>query len=173
MTKNKRMTNRKGFTLIELMISTALAGVVIVGVGMLLVDSQRGWNKMYNRTYSDIVTEAQVARKRFDSVVRNASSQGILLSNDSSWVEVYYYGDPNSTIVDRYARFFNYSGGSSGQLMIEYGVIDPKQILITETLCVNVSSCIFKTAGNSAQMVLTLDDGTQSATVVTSAVTHN
>jgi Tfp pilus assembly protein PilW len=167
------MTNRKGFTLIELMIGTGLASAVIIGVGMLLVDSQRGWNKMYSSTYSDVVTEAQVARKRFDSVVRNASSQGILLAADSSWVEVYYYGDPNSTIVDRYARFFNYSGGNSGQLMIEYGIIEPKQILITESLCGDVSSCIFKTAGNSAQMVLTINDGTQSATVVTSAVTHN
>jgi type II secretory pathway pseudopilin PulG len=170
----KRKANRsKGFTIIELMIATGLASTVVVGVGMLLVDSQRGWNRMYSRTYSDVSTDSHVARRRFDSVVRNASTQGILLSVDGSWVEVYYYSDPNSVIVDRYARFFTYSDGSVSQLLVEHGAVEPRQILNTETVCGNVSSCVFKSAGNSAQMVLTLDDGSQSATIVASAVMHN
>ncbi|MGB2806445.1 MAG: hypothetical protein WBC22_01795 [Sedimentisphaerales bacterium] len=171
MSKKKRMSNR-GFTIIELMIATGLASAVVVGVGMLLVDSQRGWNRMYSRTYSDVSTDSHVARRRFDSVVRNASNQGILLSADGSWVEVYYYSDPNSAVVDRYARFYNYSDNSS-QLIIEYGVVQPRQTLNTETICGNVSSCVFKSAGNSVQMLLTLDNGSQSATIVTSAVPHN
>jgi len=170
MSKKKRMSNR-GFTIIELMIATGLASAVVVGVGMLLVDSQRGWNRMYSRTYSDVSTDSHVARRRFDSVVRNASNQGILLSADGSWVEVYYYSDPNSAVVDRYARFYNYSDNS--QLIIEYGVVEPRQTLNTETICGNVSSCVFKSAGNSVQMLLTLDNGSQSATIVTSAVPHN
>jgi len=169
MSKKKRMSNPKGFTIIELMIATALGCTIIVGVGMLLVDSQRGWNTMYNRTYSDVVTDAHVARRRFDSVVRNASYQGILLSDDSSWVEVYYYSDPNSVIVDRYARFIS----SNSQLIVEYGEVEPRQTLNTETICDNVSSCVFKSAGSSVQMVLTLDDGSQSTTIVASAVMHN
>ncbi|MHC4088130.1 MAG: prepilin-type N-terminal cleavage/methylation domain-containing protein [Planctomycetota bacterium] len=170
---NKRKTNRKkGFTIIELMIATGLASTVVVGVGMLLVDSQRGWNRMYSRTYSDISTDSHVARRRFDSTVRNASTQGILLAADGSWVEVYYYSDPNSTIVDRYARFFTYGDGPC-QLLAEHGAVEPRQILNTETICGNVTSCVFKSAGNSAQMILTLDDGSQSATIVASAVMHN
>jgi prepilin-type N-terminal cleavage/methylation domain-containing protein len=173
MSKKKRMSNRKGFTLIELMIATGLASAIVVGVGMLLVDSQRGWNRMFNRTYSDVSTDSHVARRRFDSVVRNASNQGVLLSADGSWVEVYYYSDPNSANVDRYARFYNYTDNSNGQLIIEYGAVQPRQILNNETICENVSSCVFKSAGSSIQMVLTLDDGSQSATIVASAVPHN
>jgi type II secretory pathway pseudopilin PulG len=169
----KRKANRKGFTIIELMIATGLASTVVIGVGMLLVDSQRGWNRMYSRTYSDVSTDSHVARRRFDSTVRNASTQGILLAADGSWVEVYYYSDPNSVIVDRYARFFTYGDVTSNKLLIEHGVVEPRQTLNTETVCGNVSSCVFKSAGNSAQMVLTLNDGTQVATIVASAVMHN
>lgn len=169
----KKKANRKGFTIIELMIATGLASTVVVGVGMLLVDSQRGWNRMFSRTYSDVSTDSHVARRRFDSVVRNASTQGILLADDGSWVEVYYYSDPNSVIVDRYAHFYTYSNGDTNQLLIEHGVVEPRQTLNTETVCGNVSSCVFKSAGNSAQMVITLNDGSQVATIVASAVMHN
>ena len=169
MSKNKRIANSKGFSLLELMMATTLACIVVVGVGVVLVDSQRGWNAMYTRTYSDVVTDAHVARRRFDSVVRNASSQGVLLDDYGNWVEVYYYSDPNSSIVDRYTRFIS----SNSQLTVEYGVVEPRQTLNTEILCENVSSCVFKLAGNSVQMVLTLDDGSQNATIVASAVTHN
>ena len=169
MSKNKRIANRKGFSLLELMMATTLACIVVVGVGVVLVDSQRGWNAMYTRTYSDVVTDAHVARRTFDRVVRNASSQGALLDDYGNWVEVYYYSDPNSAIVDRYTRFIS----SNSQLTIEYGVVEPRQTSNTEILCENVSSCVFKLAGNSVQMVLTLDDGSQNATIVASAVTHN
>ena len=173
MNMKKRKTNSKGFTIIELMIATVLSSAVVVGVGMLLVDSQHGWNRMYSRAYSDVSTDSHVARRRFDSVVRNASTQGILLSVDGSWVEVYYYSDPNSAVVDRYARFYTYLNGDTNQLLIEHGAAEPRQTLNTETVCGNVSSCVFKSAGNSAQMLLTLDDGSQSATIVASAVMHN
>ena len=169
MSKKKRMSNHKGFTLIELMIATGLASAIVVGVGMLLVDSQRGWNTMYSRTYSDVSSDSHVARRRFDSVVRNASSQGILLDESGAWVEVYYYSNPNSAIVDSYARFY----GSNNQLLIEYGALNPRQTLDTEIICGNVSNCVFKSAGNSVQMVLMLDNGSQNKTVVASAVTHN
>lgn len=169
----KTSAKRKGFTLIELMLATGIASIVVVSVGALLVDSQRGWNTMYSRTYSDVVAEAHVARRRFDSVVRNASNQGILLEESGAWVEVYYYSDPNVAVVDSYARFYSLDNGTDIQLMIEYGDLDPRQTLITETLCSNVSGCVFKTSGNSAQMVLSLDNGSQSTTVVASAVMHN
>jgi len=92
-----------------------------------------------------------------------------LLDSAGSWVEVYYYSDPNSVVVDQYARFIS----SNSQLIVEYGEVEPRQTLNTETICDNVSSCVFKSAGSSVQMVLTLDDGSQSTTIVASAVMHN
>ena len=165
----KTIANRKGFTIIELMVATGLASTIIIGVGVLVVDSQRGWNTMYNRAYSDVVTDSHVARRMFDSVIRNASCQGILLDENGGWVEIYYYSDPNSPVVDRYARFY----GSNEQLLIEYGALNPRQTLNTEIICEDVTSCVFMSAGNSAQMILTLDNGSQNKTVVASAVMHN
>jgi len=165
----KRMANRKGFTLIELMVATALSSTVLIGVGVVLVDSQRGWNAMYDRTYSDVVTDAHVARRMFDSVIRNASSQLILLDDNGSWVEVYTYSDPNSPVVDLYAKF----QAKSGNLTLEYGELDSGATLSIDPICGNVSSCVFKSSGRSVQMILTLDDGSQSVTVVASAVMHN
>jgi hypothetical protein len=169
----KPTVKRKGLTIIELMLASGISAIVILGFGMLLVDSHRGWNRMYSRTYSDVVNDAHAARRRFDSVVRSASNQGILLDEFGAWVEVYYYSDPNVADLDSYARFYTSDNGTEKQLMIEYGELDPRQTLITETLCGNVSSCIFKTSGNSVQMILSLDDGSQSTTVVASAVLHN
>lgn len=165
----KRMANKKGFTLIELMIATGLASTVIVGIGAVLVDSQRGWNAMYERTYSDVVTDAHVVRRMFDSVVRNASSQTISLDEEGSWVEVYTYSDPCSPVVDLYAKF----KAKNGELTIEYGDLDSGATLSIEPICRNVSSCVFKSSGESVQMILTLDDGSKSITVVTSAIMHN
>lgn len=165
----KTIANRKGFTIIELMVATGLASTIIIAVGVLVVDSQRGWNTMYNRAYSDVVTDSHVARRMFDSVIRNASSQGILLDDAGGWVEIYYYSDPNSPAIDRYARFY----GSNDQLLIEYGALNPRQTLNTEIICADVTSCVFMSAGNSAQMILTLDNGSQNKTVVASAVMHN
>ena len=71
--------------------------------------------------------------------------------------------------MDRYARFYE----ANGMLSFEYGQLSPRQTLGLETVCANVSDCTFTQAGRSAQMLLTLDDGTQTKTVVSSAVTHN
>ncbi len=169
----KTTVKRKGLTIIELMLASGISTIVILAVGVLLVDSHRGWNRMYSRTYSDVVNDAHAGRRRFDSVVRSASNQGVLLDDFGTWVEVYYYSDPNVTDLDSYARFYTSGNGANNQLMIEYGELDPRQTLITETLCENVSSCVFKTSGNAVQMVLSLDDGSQSTTVVASAVLHN
>jgi len=167
---SKKMTNRKGFTLIELMVATGIASTIVVGIGAVLVDSQRGWNTLYERAYCDVVTDAHVARRMFDSVVRNASSQTISLDEEAgSWVEVYTYSDPCSPVVDLYAKF----KAKNGELTIEYGDLADGATLSIEPICRNVSSCIFKSSGESVQMILTLDDGSKSITVATSAVMHN
>jgi prepilin-type N-terminal cleavage/methylation domain-containing protein len=166
----KKHIRNSGFTLIELIIATFISVIVISGVGILMVDSQKGWNKMYDRAYGDVVTSSYVARAKFDSITRSADWEKYDMAEDGSWLEVYYYEDANSTVVDRYAKF-SYDGSS--ELDIEYGQLDPRQTLSISNVCGNVTYCVFKTQGRSVQMILTLDDGSQSATVASSAVMHN
>jgi prepilin-type N-terminal cleavage/methylation domain-containing protein len=160
---------RKGFTLIELMIATVILVIVGFAIGVVIVDGQTTWNTIYDRVNSDVVTDGYVARKKFDSVIRNASRSKILFGGDGSWIEVYYYAGTSSTVVDRYARFYL----SGSDLNLEYGQLEPRVTIDVGVVCGNVSECIFKQAGTSAQMKLILDNGTQSQTIVTSAVTHN
>lgn len=169
----KKSIDRRAFTLIELMAATVIAIIVVSGIGFILADSQRGWNRMYDRIYSDVVTNSYVARKRFDGVVRQASGEKFFIDDYGSWVEVYYYADANSMSLDRYGRFF-YQG--DGSLYLENGTVSAGNMKATssvETVCGNVTSCVFSASGRSVQMILTLDDGSQSASVVTSCVLHN
>ncbi len=166
----KKHTVRGGFTLIELMIATVLAVIVTLGISIILADSQRGWHTMYNRIYSDVVTDGYSARRVFDNVLRKASGEKYFVDDAGGWIEVYYYADANSTFVDRYARFFS---DENSQLNVEYGSLNPTVTQAVQTICGDVTGCIFKATGRSAQMILTLDNGTQSATVVSSSFMHN
>lgn len=165
----KRPRFRKAFTLIELMITTVMMIIVGFAIGVVIVDGQTGWNTMYERINSDVVTDGYVARKKFDAVMRNASRSRFVLASDGSWIEVYYYADASSIVVDRYARFYV----AGGDLNIEYGQLGPREAVSVEMICGNVSECIFKQSGTSAQMMLTLDDGIQTKSIVTSAVAHS
>lgn len=159
----------KGFTLVEMMITIAVASIVVSAIGIVIVDGQRCWQVLYSRTNSDVVTDGYVARKKFDAVIRKASGEKILADSNGDWLEVYYYASDSSTVVDRYARFYT----ADSDLNIEYGELNPRKTLDIETVSENVSDCTFKQIGRSAQMMLTLEDGTQKNTIVTSAVTHN
>jgi Tfp pilus assembly protein PilW len=168
MTK-KRPKAPRGFTLVELMITMVIMMVVGLAIGVVIVDGQTGWNTMYDRMNSDVVTDGYVARKKFDVVMRSASRGQFLVDANGSWIEVYSYASPSSTVIDRYSRFYV----SDGDLNLEYGQVDPRVTLKVETVCGNVSACTFKQGGTSTQMTLTLDNGTQTNTIVSSAVTHN
>lgn len=179
MRKNKLRVQR-GFTIIELVIAAAIGLIITLGIAVILVDSQRGWQKMYNNMYSDIVTDGYAARRAFDAIVRKASRERISLDDAGNWAEVYYYADSDSAVVDRYARFYYVAGddsnNSSGQVYIEYGIVGSDGVKETSSIqmvCENVSDCVFKEGGSSVQMILTLDDGSQAATVMSSAVMHN
>ncbi|MFH1716583.1 MAG: prepilin-type N-terminal cleavage/methylation domain-containing protein [Planctomycetota bacterium] len=165
----KRLKIAGGFTLVELMITAVIMIIVGLAIGVVIVDGQTGWNTMYDRINSDVASDGYVARKKFDAVMRKASRERALLDGDGKWIEVYYYADDASTVVDRYARFYV----SDGDLNLEFGQLEPRVTLGVETVCGNVSGCTFKQIGQSAQMILTLDNGTQANTVVSSAVTHN
>lgn len=166
---NKK-TNKSqgGFTLVELMITVAVMSIILSAIGIVIVDGQRCWQVLYGQTNSDVVTDGYVARKKFDTVIRKAIDDKMLIDGDGDWIEVYYASGLSPTI-DRYARFYT----ADDDLNIEYGQLDPRETLNVETVCENVSDCTFKQIGRSAQMILTLEDGTHKNTIVTSAVTHN
>jgi prepilin-type N-terminal cleavage/methylation domain-containing protein len=164
----KRHKAPGGFTLVELMVAAAVMVIVFCAVGVLLVDGQRGWNNMYDHVNADVVTDGYVVRKLFDSVIRKASGDQILVGGDGSWLEVNFYAD-GSTVVDRYARFY----ASDGDLNLEVGQLEPRATLYVNTVCGNVSGCTFTQAGRSSQMILTLDNEKQTNTIVSSAVSHN
>ena len=166
---NKRTRAPRGFTLVELMITTVIMIIVGLAIGVVIVDGQTGWNTMYDRMNSDVVTDGYVARKKFDVIMRSASRGQSLVAGDGSWIEVYSYASPSSTVVDRYSRFYV----SDGDLNLEYGQLDPRATSSVDTVCGNVINCTFKQVGTSTQMTLTLDNGTHTNTIVSSAVTHN
>ena len=166
---SKKMIFRRGITIVELIIAMVCSIIVIIAVGVALADSGRGWRKMYERVHADIMEDGHVARRRFDSVIRKASSIAAHTAEDGSWIEVYYYDSSISTELDRSARFFK----SDDDLMLENGVRFPKSTTSMHTVCDNVQSSVFKHLHKGAQMTLTLNDGEKSNTVITSAYMHN
>lgn len=158
-----------GFTIVELVMTAAIMSIVALAIGVVIVDGQSSWNVMYDRVNSDVITDGYVARTKFDAVMRKASREKLLLGGSGDSVEVYYYADDSSTVPDRYARFYT----ANGDLNLECGQLAPRTTLSVDTICKNVSACTFKQVGRSVQMILTLDNGTQTNTVVSSAVTQN
>ena len=174
--RKKKLTSKRGFTIIELVVTMVISIIVIFGIGVVLADNQRGWNKMYNRVYADVVKDGYVARKMFDSVIRKAVGGSFLMNRTEKWIEIYYYANDASTAVDRYARFsFNNGLGQVELVQGDWNPANgqPRVVTSTQTVCSNVSSCMFNTNGQSAQMILTLDDGSQTVPVTASALMHN
>jgi prepilin-type N-terminal cleavage/methylation domain-containing protein len=167
--KTKIRSVRRGFTLIELFITMAVGVVVILGLGVVMSDSQKGWNSMYERVYADATSDGYVAKIKFDKLVRKSSRNKFLIDPTGDWVEVYYYSDPAVTVPDRYARVYV----SGGDLNAEHGKVDPRETLNTEVLCSSVKNCQFLASDGSVQMKLDLDDGDHEVTVLSSAIMHN
>ena len=163
---DRTCTGRPGFTLIEMVIAMAIIAVVLLAIGVVTADSQRGWTNTYDHVFSEVNSDGYVAMKKFDAIVRKAASSSIVADNAGQWLEVHYYADEDSESTDSYARF--YKDGTV--LKVKYG---PIASLSIETICKNVSGCTFKSVGQSAQMILSLDDGTHTNTVVASAMAHN
>ena len=164
--------HRRGFTLTELTVVFAITSVVMLAMGIVLVDSQRGWNRMYDRAYGDMVADGYVARRAFDAVVHKSSMTSECLGEGE--VEVYYYDDPESSVsLDRYARFHT----ANAELLVDYGAMNsqghPHGRLQRLTLAHNIEDVDFYVTGPCVHMVLRLNNGSQRLTVMTSAIRHN
>lgn len=173
----KTVTKRRGFTLTELAITIAMSIIIVLGIGVVLVDSQRGWYRMYNRVHSDVVTDASVARRTFDVVVRKSTMKQCELGNDGRSVEVYYEDSSTGPFVaNKYARFFVVGE----ELQVVYGdggfngnVWEATSASSPAVLARNVEFVRFSDSGACVEMILRLDNGNEEMTVTTSAIRHN
>jgi hypothetical protein len=163
---------QKGFTLVELLIAALMASIVIVGLGVVIANTQSSYGTVYDKLHGDVITDAFVVRRLFDSVIRKSSTSTITIDEDNDSILALYYENDSSTYLDSYIRLYT----SGLELMAEYGTVDTdgaRTTTTTETVCENVASCTFRQSGTSVRMVLTLDDDQRTNTVISSAVLHN
>jgi len=165
----KTIAAQHGFTLIELIIAITASLIVMLGLGLVLANSQDSWNQLYTRAFSNVVGDSNVAGIKFKSIIRKASQKGYVVENKGTGIEVYYYNNADSNNVDRYAHFYE----SDGDLNLELGKLNPRETLEVQTVCTNVTECLFTAAGRSAQMTLTLDNGSRKISTVSCAFLHN
>jgi prepilin-type N-terminal cleavage/methylation domain-containing protein len=169
----KLSAGKQGFTLVELMVAMMISIIVLLGVGGVLADAAKGWNQMYNRVNGGIILDAYVAGNTFNSVVRKCTYVRPSTDCSAQDVYVYYYSTLTSTVLDRYARFYQ----EGNTLMVEYGNYNAgvRTSVATNVLANNVTAVNFSiTPGSAAvKMVLTLDDTKHSITVTCSAIRHN
>ena len=88
--KRKRH-NQKGFTLLELTITTLTGAIVIVAAGMILFFGQRTWNSTWDRT--NLQRDASYAMLRMTKDIKAGASaqiedggKGLKVFNGSDWV---------------------------------------------------------------------------------------
>lgn len=168
---NGKKRKRAGFTLVELMITATTLFIVLLGIGVALVDTQRGYHKMYDRVHGAVATDSYAAKAVFDKVVRRSSRKRYVLGTSN--LAVFYYSTLSSGTLDRYANFRT----EGGNLFVDYGLVDSdgKAQNASNTVLVarSVQAASFSVDGACVKMVLRLDDGKQRVTVTCSALRHN
>lgn len=175
--KKKKVIKFRAFTLIEMMTALAIAGVVLAGVGIILADSQKSWNQMYTRLYSDTAEQSHHAKAVFESIVRKSGKYNIEIDENGSTLRLRYFQDSTSEELNRYAYF--YLDGYDLKVMHGYdgsgisGSDDDNQLYI-QKLSSNVYYLKFNAMDSSVQMVLTLRNAdNEMFTIISSAVTYN
>ena len=171
MTRRRSQAGLCGFTLVETAVSMASAVVLILAISAFLAGNHRAFNKVYAGAFSPVAQDALAARTIFQRTIRQAcfAVGAASVAPDGSWIEVRYYSDPAAVRPDRSARFEL----SDQDLLLRRSVSETAQTLTLETVCSNVDSVEFSLVGSSAQMFLTLDDGTSLQTVNAGAAMRN
>ncbi|MHC4679863.1 MAG: prepilin-type N-terminal cleavage/methylation domain-containing protein [Planctomycetota bacterium] len=177
-----RRTQKRGFTLIELVVTVVAAIVVILGAVSIIANAHKGYWRLYRRATSDVVRNGYEARLAYDSIVRKASTLYDHISPAEAYV--YYYeartadGEVDIDALralmqpNRFARFYLLSTGNDVQLRVDQGsvpstadltlAVPPAGLAIDRTriLAHDVASCVFEERGAGIRMVLALDDET-------------
>ena len=160
----------------ELVAVIAMVGIITLGVGVLLANSQKSWGTLFVRVYGDSAIDSFAAQKAFDTVCRKASLRKHVLSDDGDSLELYYWDDSSTASTpENYARFYR----SDDEAFVEYGQTqsgtwqpdtetDPATIQIAR----DVDTLKFTLEGTSIQMYLNYTD-TDIMPMVCSSVRHN
>jgi hypothetical protein len=171
----KRIQCYGGFTITELVLAIALSSILVLTVGVVMVDSQRGWMDSYAKVHGGATTDAMMTKTAFDKVIRK-SSRSIYHFNGLDDITVYYYNNwLTSTELDRYARFFR-SADTPSEMYIQHGQLEEGEtadVLAEVLLASNVVDLEFKPISGGIEMKLALDDGREATTVVSTALLHN
>lgn len=167
-------TKRRGLTLIELMVTIVIVGVIVCTIGVLLVDTHRGWLDSYAKIYGGAADDAAMAQVAFDKIIRKASRTRYQMAGLDD-LTVYYYADwQTSTQLDRYARFYRKADAPT-EFCVEHGDWDgsTKKADSTVTLAAHVADLEFKPTSGGIEMLLALNDGRETTTLVTTSILHN
>ena len=171
--KYNKNIGHKGKTLVELMITATAAAIIIIGIGSILFHTHENYNKTFNRVHGDVTSGEYTAKRVFESVVRKSSVSEMppVLGLNNESLEFYYYSSPAAVALDSFTRFYT----NNRQLWAAHGTFDgaSKQAQRVEGIAWGVTEVNFSVLGANAQMVLTLDDGQRTKTLVCSATRHS
>ena len=168
----KRIRGYFGFTITELILAIAVSSILVLTIGVVMVDTQRGWMDSYAKVHGGAATDAAVAKTAFDKVVRKAS-RSIYHFNALDDITVYYYNNwLTSAEPDRSARFYR-SADNPSEMYIQHSDTETSEILAEVLLAANVTDLEFKPISGGLEMKLALDDGREATTIITTALLHN
>jgi len=159
----------RGLTLIELLLAMTVSVVILAAIGVAMVGGIHGYSRIYGRASSGVLGDGYVTSRAFKAAIRKSSVSSVSIDQKGVSLRAQYHSSLSSTRLDRYVRFYL----SGRELRMEHGNVSPSQRLRTQTLCSDVSSCTFSRAGNTVQMVLETDDGSETSTLLASAIPQN
>ena len=171
----KQMKSILGFTITELILAIAVSSILVLAIGVVMVDTQKGWMDSYAKVHGGAAADAMMAKAAFDKVIRKAS-RSIYHFDGLDDITVYCYDNwLASTELDRYARFYR-STDNPAEMYIQHGTLEggvKKDLTAEVLLASNVTDLEFKPVSGGIEMKLALDDGREATTVVSTAILHN
>jgi len=171
----KRIKYHLGFTITELVLAIAVSSILVLTIGVVMVDTQKGWMDSYAKMHGGAAADAMMAKAAFDKVIRKAS-RSLYHFDRMDDITVYYYDNwLTSADLDRYARFFR-SEENPSEMYIQHGTLESgvkKDITAQVLLASNVADLEFKPVSGGIEIKLALDDGREATTVVSTALLHN
>ena len=132
--KRKR---QKGFTLVELIITTFTGSIVIVAAGMILFFGQKTWNSTWDRT--NLQRDASYAMLRMTRDIKAGTSAQVESNGDG--LKIFNGGD--------WVRFFTVSGATMLTLQRETDGTSYETALYETVLEDNVEAVKFNVIGNT------------------------
>jgi hypothetical protein len=164
-----------GFTITELILAIAVSSIMLFTVGVVMLDTQRGWLDTYAKVHGGASGDAMMAKTAFDRIVRKAS-RSLYEFDALDDITVFYYDNwLTSPSLDRYARFYR-SADKPSEMYVQNGTVDSSGIKTMTgqvTLASNVTDLAFIPFDGGIEMKLALDDGRETTTVVTAGILHN